>query len=301
VDRLKTIATFIATAQAGSFSAAARNLRQSRALVSRQIADLETHLGVRLFSRTTRVVSLTSAGQKYLDACSRMVQNLHETEAELGNLQSELCGMLRVVSVRSFGERHLATALAEFSRIHPQLRWDMELAPGIRTSLQLASKGFDVGIGIAPAKGAANVTRRIADFDWVLCAGKSYVNRSGAPTTLEELTKHVCMVNQRHTPNGVWTFHREGRSERVRIDARFAITNYWSLREAMLVGAGIALLPSYCVIDDLRTGSAVALLTDYSTDRSIIRAYYPHFKSVPHKVKSFADFLKARFDGRFTL
>jgi DNA-binding transcriptional LysR family regulator len=122
MDRLKTIETFVATAQVDSFAAAARNLRQSRALVSRQIADLESHLGVRLFSRTTREISLTGAGKQYLEACSRFLQNLHETEAELANLQSELRGVLRVLSVRSFGERHLALAVADFARLHPQLR-----------------------------------------------------------------------------------------------------------------------------------------------------------------------------------
>lgn len=301
MDRLKTIGTFIATAQAGSFSSAARNLRLSRALVSRQIADLEAHLGVRLFSRTTRMVSLTSAGQQYLDACTQFVQDLHETEAELANLQSELRGMLKIISVRSFGERHLAAALADFSRLHPQLRLEMELAPGIRKSLQLESNGFDIGIGVAEARGAANVPRVITQFDWILCGAPSYVARNGAPASLEDLPNHVCMVNQRHTPGGVWTLYKNNRRERVRIDARFAITSYLSLRETMLTGAGIAILPSYCVMDDLKSGNVVQFLDGYKFERSVIRAYYPHFNSVPHKARLFADFLKKRFTGKFSV
>jgi DNA-binding transcriptional LysR family regulator len=301
MDRLKTIETFLATARADSFSAAARDLRQSRALVSRQIADLEGHLGVRLFSRTTREVSLTVAGQQYLEACSRFMQNLHETEAELANLQRELRGILRIISVRSFGHHHLALAIADFARLHPQLRLEMELAPGTKTSLQLSKSGFDIGIGIAAAKSVAAVPRQIAEFDWVICAGRDYLSRHGTPATLADLRQHTCMVNQRHTPTGLWILRRNGKSERVRVDARIAITNFWSLREAVLAGTGIAVLPSFCIIDDVRAGAVTPLLTDFSFERSVIRAYYPHFKSVPHKVKLFADFLRARFNGRFDL
>jgi DNA-binding transcriptional LysR family regulator len=301
MDRLKTIETFVATAQVDSFAAAARNLRQSRALVSRQIADLESHLGVRLFSRTTREISLTGAGKQYLEACSRFLQNLHETEAELANLQSELRGVLRVLSVRSFGERHLALAVADFARLHPQLRLEMELAPGTKASLQLSKSGFDIGIGIAAAKSVAAVPRQIAEFDWVICAGRGYLSRHGTPATLSDLRDHACMVNQRHTPAGVWTLRRNGQAERVRVSPRIAITNFWSLREAMLADAGIAVLPSFCITDDLRSGAAVSLLKDFTFERSIIRAYYPHYKSVPHRVKQFADFLRVRFDGRFTV
>jgi DNA-binding transcriptional LysR family regulator len=179
MDRLKTIETFIATAKAGSFSAAARNLRQSRGLVSRQIADLESHLGVRLFMRTTRAISITGAGQNYLDVCTRAVQSLHEAELDIANLQEELRGTLRIVSVRSFGVRHLAAAVADFSKLNPQLDIEMELAPGVRTGLQLARSAFDIGIAIAPAKGAATVPKKIAEFDWVVCAGRDYIKQHG--------------------------------------------------------------------------------------------------------------------------
>lgn len=301
MDRLKTIETFIAVAEAGSFTAGARNLRQSRALVSRQIADLESHLGVRLFSRTTREISITVAGQQYLDVCARVVKSLHETEADLSQLQRELRGTLRVVSVRSFGVRHLSAAIADFSALNPQMRIEMELAPGVRTALQLSRSSFDIGIGIAPAKGAATVPRRIAEFDWVLCAGQDYLARNGTPRHVSELPGHATMVNQRHTPAGMWNFRRNGKPERVRITPKIAITNFWSLREAMLAGAGIAILPSFCVIDDLAAGTVVPLLPKLSFERSLICAQFPHYKSVPHKVRAFADFLRKRFDGKLVV
>ena len=301
MDRLKTIETFIATAEAGSFSAAARNLRQSRALVSRQIADLEAHLGVRLFSRTTREISITGAGRQYLDVCARAVQSLHQGAADLTKLQRELRGTLRIVSVRSFGVRHLATAVADFSKLNPQLRIEMELVPGMKTALQLSRSGFDLGIGIAPAKGAATVPRRIAEFDWVLCAGRDYLARCGTPHHISELRDHVTMINQRHTPSGVWNFRHGKNNERVRIEAKIAITNFWSLREAMMAGAGIAILPSFCIVDDLSAGTVVPLLPELSFERSLIWSQYPHYKGVPHKVRAFADFLRNRFDGRLTV
>jgi DNA-binding transcriptional LysR family regulator len=301
MDRLKTIETFIATAKAGSFSAAARNLRISRGLVSRQIADLESHLGARLFTRTTREISITAAGRHYLGTCTRAVDSLHEAELDLANLQKELRGTLRIVSVRSFGVRHLAAAVADFAKLNPQLTIEMELAPGIRTGLQLARSAFDIGIGIAPAKGAATVPKRIAEFDWVICAGRDYLAQHGVPGSPEELRNHKTMINSRHTPAGVWEFRQNGKKQRVRVNARIAITNFWALREAMLAGAGIAVVPSFCVIDDLSAGTVVQLFPEVSFERSVIRSQYPHYKNIPEKVRAFTSFLQKRFDGRLTL
>lgn len=301
MDRLKTIETFIATAKAGSFSAAARNLRISRGLVSRQIADLEGHLGVRLFTRTTREISITGAGQHYFGVCTRAVDSLHEAELDLANLQKELRGTLRIVSVRSFGEKHLAAAVADFARLNPQLSIEMELTPGIRTGLQLSRSGFDIGIGMAPVKGAATVPKQIAEFDWVICAGSSYIQKNGAPKNLQELRSHKTMINPRHTPAGFWEFHQKGKKHRIRVDAQIAITNFWALREAMLAGAGIAVLPSFCIIDDLQAGTVVQLFPDISLDRSAIRSQYPHYKNIPEKVRAFTDFLQRRFDGQLIL
>jgi DNA-binding transcriptional LysR family regulator len=109
------------------------------------------------------------------------------------------------------------------------------------------------------------------------------------------------MVNQRHTPAGQWTFQRNGKVERIRIEPKIAITNFWSLREAMLAGAGIAILPSFCITDDLAAGTIVPLLPELSFERSLLRAQYPYYKGVPHKVRAFAEFLRKRFDGQFVL
>jgi DNA-binding transcriptional LysR family regulator len=301
MDRLKTIETFIATAKAGSFSAAARDLRQSRGLVSRQIADLEKHLGVRLFTRTTRDVNITSAGQHYLDFCARAVQSLNEAELDLANLQRELRGTLRIISVRSFGVRHVAAAVADFARLNPQLSMELELAPGVRTGLQLARSSFDIGISIAPARGAATVPQRIAEFDWVICAGRDYVKQHGAPKRPHDLRSHTTMVNPRHTPSGVWDFRAKGRAQRLRVDAAIAMTNFWALHEATLAGAGIALLPSFCIMDDLAAGTVVRLLPEMSFERSAIQSQHPHYKNVPHKVRAFTEFLQKRFEGRLIL
>src|SRR4051794_9938362 len=128
MDRLKAIDAFVLTARSGSFAGAARHLRISRAMVSRHVADLETHLGVRLFNRTTRELSLTAVGERYLRVCSNVLQQLVQEEASIASIQKEMRGVLRVVSVRSFGERHIAAAIAEFSKQHPSLRIELELA-----------------------------------------------------------------------------------------------------------------------------------------------------------------------------
>ena len=299
MDRLKAIDTFILAARLRSFSAAGRHLRLSRAMVSRHISDLEQHLGVRLFNRTTRETSLTPVGEHYLDVCTRVVDQLTLEEANIASLQKEIRGVLRIVSVRSFGERHLAAAIADFALEHRDLSIEMELAPGTKTSVQLHENGFDVGVCIAPARSLASVTRRVAPFDWIVCASPDYVAASPPLESHEDLLAHRALVNLRHTPHASWRLNRDGRPVQARLNVAVAITNYWSLREVALRGAGIAILPSFCIGEDIASGALVRVLPAYSLKRGEVTAIYPHFEHVPHKVRIFTNFIRRRFAGAF--
>ncbi len=298
MDRLKAIESFVFAARSNSFSGAARHLRVSRALVSRRISELEGHLGVRLFHRTTRELSLTSAGRQYFEFCSDTLQAFEYQDEALSNLQQQPSGLLRVVAVRSFGVHHVAAATADFLKSYPQLRVEMELTSGNLVTTQLIQYGFDLGVGLAPAPKSRIVARRIADFSLVLCAAPAYLEKRGMPRSLPQLAQHECLVNQRHNPTAVWEFHSRGKRLKQKISASLSVTNVWALREAALGGAGIALLPSYCVSNDLREGRLVRVLERYSMSRGTIFALYPHFRMIPAKVKVFTDFMRQRFEGK---
>jgi DNA-binding transcriptional LysR family regulator len=300
LDRFKAIETFVTAAKAGSFAAAARQLRMSRAMVSRHVADLEQHLGIRLFYRTTREMSLTPTGAEYLNVCARVIEQLDDQEANISSLQSEPRGLLRVISVRSFGERLLAAAIADFVRIYPQLRIELELAPGTSTPVHLQN-GYELGFSIAELQQSDAVVSKIATFDWVLCATPGYIRDNGMPRTLEDLRRHRCLTNQHHHPTGIWTFRRGNDRVSQPVNVALSLSSHWSMREATMNGAGISLLPSFCVQDDLRGGQLVRVLTDYKMDQGAIWSLYPHFAFVPAKVRLFTDFVRKRFSGMLDL
>ena len=300
MDRFKAIETFVTAAKAGSFAAAARHLRMSRAMVSRHVAGLEEHLGIRLFHRTTREMSLTPNGAEYLNVCTRVIEQLDGQEANISSLQSEPRGLLRVISVRSFGERLLAAAIADFVKTHSQLRIELELAPGTSTPVHL-QYGYDLGFSIAELQQPDAVVSKIATFDWLLCASPSYVQANGLPTMLSELELHRCLTNQHHHPNGIWTFSRGGERQSQHVNIALSFSSHWSMREATLRGAGISLLPSFCVQEDLDLGHLVRVLPDYRMAKGTIWSLYPHFAFVPTKVRLFTDFVRKRFAGRLDL
>jgi DNA-binding transcriptional LysR family regulator len=300
MDHMKAIESFVMAAKEGSFAEAARNMRVSRAIISKRVKELEERLGVRLFHRNTRKVSLTATGQHYLDVCSRTLRDLEDEEDALASLHNEPRGTLKIVAVRAFGARHLAGAVADFVKLYPDLRIQMELTHGSQTASQLVQHGFDLGIGMVPAPQSDAVTRRLTTFDWVLCASPEYLEEHGTPTALKELADHRGLANQRHAPTGIWVFSRNGKLYPQKISVVLAISNVWSLREAALRGSGIALLPSFCVVDDVREGRLISLLKQYSVERGTIYTIYPHFRMIPTKVRLFTKFLKRRFAAGFS-
>ena len=299
MDRFKAIETFIAAARAENFAAAGRKLRLSRAMVSRQISDLEAHLGARLFNRTTRDVSLTFAGQRYFEVCTQFLNDLASEEAKIADLQTKLQGVLRLVSARSFGEIHMARAIAEFREQNPDLMIEMELAAGTKTPIQLHQKGFDLGICISHPGNSATVPRKIADFEWLLCASPSYFAKHPPITRVAQISRHNALVNPIQTPHGVWVLHAGDEAISVKLNVVIAITNYLALRQIVIDGVGIGILPSFCIRDDLLAGRLVRVLPQYTCNRGEVTAVYPHYEHIPAKVRNFTAFLRSRFAGRF--
>lgn len=299
MDRFKAIETFIVAARAENFASAARKLNLSRAMVSRQVSELERHLGARLFNRTTRDVSLTFAGQRYLSVCTQFLSDLSSEEAKIGDLQTKLHGVLRVVSARSFGEIHMARALADFRELNPELTMTMELAAGTKTPIQLHQNGFDLGICISHPANSVSVPMKISDFEWLLCASPSYLARHPPITHIAQLSRHNALVNPIQTPNAVWVLNDGPEVLTVKLNVVIAITNYLALRQIAVDGTGICILPSFCIRDDLLAKRVVQVLPELTCGRGEITAVYPHYEHIPAKVRNFTSFLRKRFGGQF--
>lgn len=301
MDKLSAIKSFVEAATNLSFTAAARRLNIQRGKVSRDISDLEQQLGIRLFNRTTREVSLTEAGTRYLQTCQHVLGTLRTEEARLVDVNTQNEGMLRILSVRSFGERHLAQAVAAFRVANPGIRISLELAPGTKTPLQLHEGGFDLGVCIAPVRSASAVVRKVASFNWILCASPSFANTMGRNVRLEDIPAFPAIINPRLMQNGICNFVRGSRTYSAQLNVEISITNYWAIRDVLLTGFGLSILPSFCIKDDIEAGRLVRLLHDYSLGEDQVSAVYPHSQHIPLKARRFTDFIRRRFDRTLEL
>ena len=295
MDRFQAFNAFAKVVELGSFAAAADRLALSTSAVSRQVAELEAHLEVRLLNRTTRRLSLTEAGQAFYERCVQLLADLEETEAAVRSEAVVPKGTLRVTCGVTFGERHLAPAVAEFAGRHPQVAFDIDLSD---RAVDLVEEGFDLAIRIGPVGAQALVARRIADTQLVCCAAPAYLASRPPLLTPDDLQQHACFAYTYAATASAWTFEaRDGTRHTPRISFRHRANNGRMLAAMAVAGVGIALEPDFIVADEVRAGRLVRVLPDHQPPRSPISAVYPSRRHLSAKGRSFVDFLAERYAG----
>jgi len=289
MDRLSAMRAFAAVAESGSFSAAARQLRVSKSLVSRQVAELEAALGVRLLQRTTRSLSLTEAGRGYQHSILPVLAQIDEAEASLGQLQAAPRGKLRISAPMSFGIQHLAPALPDFLARYPEIDLAIEMNDRV---VDLLEEGFDLALRIGRLAPSRLIARKLAPMRRVIAASPDYLARFGMPERPEDLRAHHCLCYSNRGLEEEWRF-RGGQSVEVR--GRVHANNGDLLRGMALSGLGIVDLPIFLVAGDLKAGALVPLLEDFLTQEGALYAVYPETRFLPPKIRVFIDYLAARW------
>jgi DNA-binding transcriptional LysR family regulator len=293
MDRLAAMTAFARVAETGSFSEAARRLRSSKSVVSRQIAALESELGVRLLHRSTRALTLTEAGRSYFDQLVRILADIDEANLSVSHLQAAPRGRLRVNAPMSFGIRHLAPAIPDFLARCPEVEIDLTLNDRF---VDLVDEGFDMAVRIGQLIESSLVARRLAPLRRVVCASPAYLAARGTPTTPDDIAGHECLCYSNMSAGNEWKFvDRDGRPWPVEIKGRLRINNGDAIRVAALNGLGLACLPSFIVGEDLRAGTLVPVLTEAMHQDGAVFAVYPHARLLSPKVRVFIDFLAERF------
>jgi DNA-binding transcriptional LysR family regulator len=295
VDRLAAMEAFTRVVERGGFTAAAAELRLSRAMVSKHVQDLEEHLGARLLNRTTRKVSLTEAGRVYYERGTQLLADLAETEAAVGELHTKPRGRLRVNAPVSFGTLPLAAAVAEYMAAEPAVTVELTLNDRI---VDLVEEGYDLAVRIARLADSSLIARRLGPCRIVACASPGYLDRHNRPKHPDELAGHNCLGYTYGQAQEEWHFDGPTGPARVRIRGTLQANNGEVLRAAALHDAGIVLLPSFIVGADLAAGRLVPILADYHVPEIGIHAVYPHSRHLSAKVRSFVDFLVPRFGER---
>ena len=180
MDRFRTMESFVRVVRAGSFTIGASQLGLSRALVSRHISDLETHLGVRLLNRSTRSLALTEEGTAYLEFCERVFREIETNERAILRTHTEPAGALKILAPKSFGAMHLSDAVVGFAKAQPRLRVSLMLEnTPYRGTYDFAERDLDVVLCFSTMRGASVTEEKIVTLDWVLCASPDYLARAG--------------------------------------------------------------------------------------------------------------------------
>src|SRR5437868_273473 len=291
-DSLAEMAVFSKVVASGSLSAAARELSLSPAVISRRLAALEARLGVRLINRTTRSLSLTVEGTRYYDACTRLLAEIAEADAEVAAGRVEPQGALKVALPASFGHQHVAPLVPAFAARYPKVQLALSLSD---RNVNVMDEGFDLAVCIADLRDSSLAARKLAPNRRVVCASPAYLAAHGRPRTPDELAKHNCLVTRDFAAN--WDYKAaDAKSGSVRVQGRYACDNWEVLREWALAGLGIALKSTWDVYRQLQDGSLIALFPGYTFHSDVaIYAVYPHRRFLPAKTRVFIEFLAESF------
>ena len=280
---------FVRVAELGSFAAVAQQMGVARSVVTRQVAGLEAHLGVKLMARSTRRLSLTSAGTAYLEKC-RVILNLVETaETDVAEERVSPRGNIRIALPLSFGLKRVAPLLLDFAARYPEVSLDMDYSD---RRMNLIEEGIDLSIRITRQLAAGDVARKIGVSQMKVVAAPAYLARHGRPQKPGELTHHE-YLGYTLAGSGAPSFLVDGQPLAVPVRSRISASNGEVLIEAAVRGMGITCHPDFIVDDYIASGQVEQILNDYPMQELGIYALLPSNRHVPHRVRVLMDFLAA--------
>jgi len=294
MDRLDGIAAFALVVETGSFTAAAQRLKLSKSAISAHVQRLEERLGVQLLHRTTRRVTTTEAGGTYHQYCARILADAEAAEQAAAALHREPRGTLRISAPDTFGWMHVAPAIPAFRARFPEVAIDLRLE---ERHVNLVDERLDLAIRIGTLPDSPLIVRKLAPSRMMLCAAPDYLGRHGPPMSPRDLSTHTCLCFPPLWRDGHWHLGAKQGEQRVPIAAAIVTNSAEVLRATALGGVGIAMLPTWVVADDLRSGTLRPVLTGWAPPASVIHAVYPDNRRMSAKVRAFVDHL-VRHIGR---
>lgn len=299
MDTLFGMQIFQRVVQTGSFSAAGRQVGLSPASVFRHMNALEDRLGARLMNRTSRKLSLTEAGGLYYKRLERILADIRDADAQVGELQMAPRGTLRVHCRVSLGAQYLAPALPDLLTRYPDLRVDLRLAD---RNVDLVEENIDVAVLVGRLRDSSLIQRKLASSPRILCASPSYLAVHPAPVQPGDLAAHNCLAYRTGAPRPVWRFLRDRRVLELPVGGSLLADNAEVVRLAAVAGLGVALLPNWSIGPDLAAGRLRRILPDYeATPLGFDNGIYAVMQRSRHrsvKVALFIEFLVRLFGDR---
>ncbi len=245
--------------------------------------------------RTTRVLNLTETGSSFYEHSARILADLNEAEAAVQQEHGELRGTLRVALPLSFGVRHMCTPIAAFSKLHPNVEFDLDLND---RRIDLIEEGVDVAVRIGRLQDSSYIARRLFDMRSVVCASPHYLSVHGEPETPGDLRHHRCLVYSNLADPNKWTYvDKEGDKRTIEVKSILSASSGDFLANAAAHGMGLVIQPTFIASESIRRGNLVPILADYDWPATPAYAIYPPTRHLSYRVRAFIDFLVERFSG----
>jgi len=296
MDRIDSMRLFVRVAELGSFSAVAQQMNVERSVVTRKVAALEAHLGAKLLARSTRRLSLTSAGAPYLEKCREILSLVEAAEADLTENRQAPRGHIRITLPFSFGIHQLMPMFGDFMTANPEISIELEFND---RRANLIEGGFDLAIRITDRLGAGDVARKIGGSKGVVVAAPEYLKRHGRPKHPSELINHECFGYLLSTRSS-WAFIIDGEPQWFPISGRLEANSGDALLVTTIQGLGITNAPTFIVEQAVRESALEILLPKFPTPEMGIYAVFPSNRYVPHRVRTLVEYLAQRIGPKPT-
>lgn len=288
MELLGPMRAFVRVVESGSFTAVAIEQNTTQPTVSRQVAALEEHLGARLIMRTTRALKLTDDGRAFYEHALRALEAIGEAENAVGRRQAKPTGTLRLGVPVVFGRRHIVPRMARFLARYPDVAIDVSMSDGF---VDLVEQGIDLAIRVGEITDQTLVARKIGMVRRLTVASPAYLRAKGTPRTPEDLRRHDCIVYTRLATGNRWHFESRNGPLSVTVSGRYRVDNSEAVREGVLAGLGVAVIPAFAFSDEVTSGAAKVILKAYEPKLLPLHAVYPTRRHVPSRVRAMIDFL----------
>lgn len=295
MDRLEADRMLVAVMETGSFTAAARRLGTSSGQASKLVSRLESELGARLLSRTTRAVSPTEAGQAYYDRLRPLLDEYDNLDAAVRDASSAPRGRLRLTAPLTFGTMEIAPALNAFARQFPEIELDVGFSDRV---VNLVDEGYDMAVRVGRPADSSMIARKLCDVRIVVVASPTYLEGRNEPETPDDLSRFDCIIDTNFAEPGRWPFRDAGGDPRgVAVGGRIRYSNAEACLNAAEAGLGLACVPAFIAGAALREGRMRRVLQSFESAPYAVHALYPHSRHLAAKVRVLVDFMVERYRG----
>ncbi|WP_417783240.1 LysR substrate-binding domain-containing protein [Terasakiella pusilla] len=295
MDQLSAMLVFTHVVDTGSFSQASRKLNMPLPTVSRKIAELEDHLGAQLLTRTTRKITLTESGARYLEAARRILNDVQEAERQASSEYVEPVGTMTLTAPTAFGRLHIVPIVREFLKAYPEVNIRLLLSDHV---LHLLDEEIDLGLRISPLHDSTMMIKPLGHVQFIHCASPSYIEKVGLTPTLDNLDRFDLISFGPIDLRPEWTFITDNKPKACPILPRLTLNSAEAAVDCCIDEAGLTRVLSYQAAQQIADGKLIRVLTDEETPLIPVHFIYTQRRLVPLKLRTFIDFAAPRLKAR---